>query len=206
MSELADFLLAAITTYGTPLFGLVLLLGAAGAPIPTSLLVIAAGAFSNQGILHPAAAFFFGVAGVVLGDSLSYSAGRLGGDWLAHRYAGKTIWQRAVEAFQQYGGWAIFFTRFLVTAIATPTNLVAGVSRYRYRRFLALSVGGQAIWVGAYGSLGYAFGSQWELVSDFVSDFSGLALGVLLLSTGVFLYWRRARSKRLLQMTNLPSR
>jgi membrane protein DedA with SNARE-associated domain len=38
-----------------------------------------------------------------------------------------------------------------------------------------------------YGGLGYAFGSQWELISDFISNFSGFILGALALGLGIYL-------------------
>jgi membrane protein DedA with SNARE-associated domain len=206
MSELSDFLLAAMVAFGAPLFGLFVMLGAAGAPFPTSLLVIAAGAFVQQEILNPVEVSLFGIAGAVLGDSISYGVGRLGSLWVGSRYANRPLWQRAAAGFERYGGLAIFFTRFLFTAIATPTNLAAGLGKYPYRRFLTLAIIGQAIWLGGYGSLGYAFGSQWEAVSEFVADFSGLALGITLLSAGIYLYLRRSRGRQKAQMTNLPSR
>ena len=44
-------------------------------------------------------------------------------------------------------------------------------------------------WLVLYGGLGYWFGGQWELVYDFVSNFGGLALGVVLLGAGVKAAW-----------------
>jgi hypothetical protein len=35
--------------------------------------------------------------------------------------------------------------------------------------------------------LGYAFGSQWELISDFISNFTGFVLGAVVLGVGIFI-------------------
>jgi membrane protein DedA with SNARE-associated domain len=37
-----------------------------------------------------------------------------------------------------------------------------------------------------FGSLGYLFGSGWELVNSFLSNMSGVVFGVLLLGVGVY--------------------
>ena len=55
------------------------MLGALGFPIPTSLLVIAGGAFSRQGMLNLMPAAGLGLLGAITGDSISFAMGRLGG-------------------------------------------------------------------------------------------------------------------------------
>jgi len=46
-----------------------------------------------------------------------------------------------------------------------------------------------------YGGLGYIFGSQWEAISQFISDFSGLLVGVVALGAGIYFLVRRRRRK-----------
>jgi membrane-associated protein len=86
---------------------------------------------------------------------------------------------------------AIYLTRFLITALAIPTNLIAGGSGIRFRRFITYDTIGEITWIVLYGGLGYWFGSNWEMVSDFISNFGGLLLGLALLSGGVWLGVRR---------------
>jgi len=78
-------------------------------------------------------------------------------------------------------------------------NLIAGTSNFRYRRFIVYDLLGESIWIFGYGGLGYLFGTQWEVISDLLSNLSGLALGLLLLGAGIWLAirWGRAiESKR----------
>ena len=49
-------------------------------------------------------------------------------------------------------------------------NVVSGTARYPYRRFLVYDVIGESIWVVLYLSLGYAFGANWELLVDLLSN------------------------------------
>ena len=53
---------------------------------------------------------------------------------------------------------------------------------------------GELTWIVLYGGLGYLFGSQWELVSDFISSFGGLILGLMILGVGIWLWVRRLRA------------
>ncbi|MFC1976391.1 hypothetical protein ACFLXQ_08325, partial [Chloroflexota bacterium] len=61
--NLTDLLLHGMTTYGAAVFGLVLLLGALGVPIPSTLMVLAAGAFARQGAIDWRAALLIGLLG-----------------------------------------------------------------------------------------------------------------------------------------------
>jgi membrane-associated protein len=191
---MSDFLLTQIINYGAPLFAALLFLGALGIPIGASALVIAAGAFSQQGILDWPLTAFFGLLGAVIGDTISFGIGFYAKDWVDNRFGRSPTWRNAQETFDSRAGLAIYLTRFLVTALAVPINLIAGGSGIKFRRFMAYDSLGELTWILLYGGLGYLFGSQWELVSDFISNFGGLILGVVILGVGVWLGLRRRKS------------
>ncbi|MCL4299857.1 MAG: VTT domain-containing protein [Anaerolineae bacterium] len=192
--NLTDLFLTGVIVYGAPAFGLALLLGAFGLPLPGSLLVIAAGAFVRQGVLDGWLALILGLGGALLGDSLSYGLGRVAKAWVQARFEQASVWRRAQTTFNRQGGLTVYLTRFLLTPLAIPVNLIAGGSSYSFWRFLAYAAAGEATWLVLYGGLGYIFGSQWELISQFVSDFSGVLVGIVALGTGIyFLLYRQHR-------------
>ncbi len=191
---MSDFLLTQIINYGAPLFAAFLFLGALGVPVGASVLVIAAGAFSQQGILDWVSTAVLGLIGAVIGDAISFGIGFYAKDWVDHRLGRSTAWKNARRSFDSRAGLAIYLTRFLVTALAVPTNLIAGGSGIQFRRFMAYDSLGEFTWIILYGGLGYLFGSEWELVSNFVSNFGGLILGVVVLGGGVWLGFRRRRN------------
>lgn len=181
---MSEFLLTQVINFGAPLVGLILFLGALGLPIGASVVLIAAGAFGQQGILDIPSAAILGLAGALLGDTLSFGMGYYAKDTVQQRFGNSPVWKNATETFQKNAGLAVFFTRWLITAIAIPTNLIAGGSGYKYSRFMRYDIAGEVLWIGLYGGLGYLFGSQWELVSDFISNFGGLVLGIVLFGFG----------------------
>jgi membrane protein DedA with SNARE-associated domain len=192
---MADFLLTLIINYGPPVFALLLLLGALGVPVGASVLVIAAGAFSQQEILTWYSTAALGLAGAILGDAISFGVGFYAKEWIDQRVGNSSAWKSAREAFDARAGLAVYLTRFLITALAVPTNLIAGGSGIQFRRFMLYDFLGELTWIVLYGGLGYWFGSQWEVVSDFVSNFGGLLLGLIILIAGIVLATRWLRSR-----------
>ena len=58
---------------------------------------------------------------------------------------------------------------------------------------MAYDIAGEITWIVLYGGLGYWFGSEWELVSNFISNFGGFMLGLVILIGGIVLALRRSR-------------
>lgn len=190
---MSELLLTQVINYGSPLVGLILFLGALGLPVGASAVIIAAGAFSQQGILTWPQTALIGLGGAILGDMLSFGMGYYARESVQKRFGKSSVWRSARASFQQRAGLAVFFTRWLITAIAIPTNLIAGGSGYKFSRFMVYDITGEILWISLYGGLGYWFGSQWELVSTFISNFGGLILGLVILGFGIqqALKWRK---------------
>jgi membrane-associated protein len=195
---MSEFLLTQIINYGAPILGLIVFIGAIGAPLPGTLIVVAVGAFCRQGFLSWPITGLVAFICVVLGDGLSYSMGYYARESILRRFSASTQWTQAEKSFQNWGGMSVFLTRFLITGIAVPVNLLAGTGSFPFKRFMIYDVLGEAIWIFGYSGLGYLFGTQWEVVSDFISNFGGLMLGLVVLVAGFLLArrWLRPNSAR----------
>ena len=194
--NITEFFLTGILNYGALMLSATLYLSALGAPIPGTFVVLAGGAFVQQGVLEWRSAFLLGLLGVVLGDSSSYAMGRLAKGWVQRRFGQSAAWQTAQTTFDRRGAFAIYLTRCFVTPLAIPTNLIAGSGGYVYWRFLIYDTAGEITWLGFFGSLGFIFGSQWEAISQFVSDLSGLLAGIALLGLGLYFLFRRRQASK----------
>lgn len=202
---MSDYLLTQIINYGAPIIGLTVFLGALGVPVPGTLTVIVAGAFSSQGILSWPLTALIGLTCVVLGDSLSYGMGYYASKSLLKRFSAAPAWIQAEGYFQRWGGMSVFLSRFLITTIAVPVNLLAGTGDFPYKRFILFDIAGETIWVLGFGGLGYLFSNEWEVVEDFLSNFGGLTLGVAVLGLGIWLAIRRMKNKNVLQSKTLEA-
>lgn len=186
---MSEYLLTQVINFGAPLLWLVVFIGGLGVPLPCTVLVIAAGAFARQGILPWHTTAIFSIISVVLGDMISYSFGFYAREKVLDRFSDTPRWRQAEKTFRKWGPLSIFFSRFLVTAIALPVNLMSGTTRYPFRKWLTYDAAGETVWILGYGGLGYLFGSQWEVVSEFLSNFGGVVLGLLIFVIGVKQAW-----------------
>ncbi|MCL4300858.1 MAG: DedA family protein [Anaerolineae bacterium] len=184
--NLTDLFLSWLADYGSVALGLILLLGALGVPVPATLTVVTTGALVQQGSIEGGSAAAFGLAGAVLGDSLSYMTGRLAKRWVQHRFGKSSFWQTAQYQFEQRGAWAVYLTRFLLTPLALPINLIAGSSGYSFRSFLTYDLAGEITWLAIYGGSGYFFGSQWDLLNQWLSDYSGWLGGLIIAGISIY--------------------
>lgn len=191
---MSAFLLTQIINYGAPILGAIVFVAALGIPLPATLVVIAAGAFSREGFLPWHTTALIALACVVLGDCLGYALGHYARGPALKRLGKSEQWTRAESFFQRWGRMSIFLTRFLITGIASPVNMIAGMGNISFRTFLFYDVTGEALWVFGYGGLGYLFGSQWEVAGEFMSNFGSLILGLAILIAGVWLARKRLRA------------
>jgi len=187
VSEVSDFFLTWVISYGPPVIAVLLLLGGIGIPVPASLLVIAAGAFSQQGILDPLAAGCAGFLAVITGDSISYLIGNKAAGFMSPRLVSEANFTRAGILFAKFGGGMIVVTRSILSALAIPTNLIAGSSEYPFSRFLLFDMTGELIWIVGYGSLGYIFGAEWETISDFLTNMGGFLAAIFVVAIPAYL-------------------
>jgi membrane protein DedA with SNARE-associated domain len=203
MNALSAWALASLISHGAPILLLTAYIGSLGIPFPITLVVIAAGAITRQGLLDWRLAVLACLAGAALADNSEYLLGRLAGRWLKRRFEHKSVWQQAMATFKREGGWAILLTRFWLTTLAPEINMIAG-SRYPYLRFLFFDLIGELLWVFLYGGLGYIFAAQWEAVSQTMSWFSGLSMTLVILAGLIFFLGKRRKKARRCAEGRLP--
>jgi membrane protein DedA with SNARE-associated domain len=136
-----------------------------GAPIPATALLLTVGALSHApgGPSFPALAIagILGACGGHLGD---YWVGRLGGEfvnrWLARLRQGATLDSTLQWVLRLRGGRAalVFVSRILLTPIASPISLLAGMTRMPFASYLGIEAAGEAIYVLGNLALGRALG------------------------------------------------
>jgi membrane-associated protein len=190
MSALQELLLTTLLNHGAAVLGSVLWLAAMGVPLPATMLLMAAGAFVQQGVLAPATTAAVALIGAVAGDAGSYLVGRLGATRLPDRLRRSAPWLRAAALFERWGMWGVFVTRFLFTPLALPVNLLAGSTRYAWHRFMAAVIAGEIAWVALFGGLGYLFADRWEALSGLAGDAALAAVG------GALAVWGLVRTIR----------
>ncbi len=207
MSVFLPYLLAWLQEYGYPVLWLSVFVAAAGIPLPASLVLLAAGAFAALGDFNVIILALIALSASVCGDSLGYLIGRRWGSkvlgWLEQHgqlfISPQTIARSRVR-FQRQGGWAVFLSRFLFSALGGAVNLFAGMELYPYRRFLPYDIAGEALGAILPLGLGFVFGAAWEAVGDILGAIAVLFLALLLAT------WLATRLLAMTQRLKVASR
>ncbi|MFD1795850.1 hypothetical protein FQV27_03240 [Paracoccus aurantiacus] len=156
-------LLRLLPSWGPWLLAISAFLSCMMVPVPTSLLLISAGALSGTGHDFLSLAAAGAIGGAFLGDLTAFSLSRR----LSPRFAGRgarfaTVMRKAREFMARRGLMAIFLSRWLVTPLGPPTNYVAGASGVALPGFAAASLGGEVIWAALHLGIGHVFGRQFR--------------------------------------------
>ncbi|KHQ53270.1 DedA family protein [Mameliella alba] len=173
-------------------------------PVPTSLVMLAAGAFAAAGDLVLWQVWLSGWLAALAGDNTGFQVGRWGGrpflGWVARRTGRHRLIARGEAVIEARGGVGVFLSTWLLAPLGPWVNLVAGSLGLSRWRFALWDTAGETIWVTAYVGLGFAFGTQIDRVAEVVSDWGGLvsALAVaaaFALALGIKLRRRRDGSR-----------
>jgi len=183
--SLSDYLLSELGIYGLPLLFVILLVGCAGIPLPSSFLLMAAGSFVAQDELSLWPVLGLAATGAILGDNIGYALGRWGGRRMFTRFPklfAKDRLRRTESWLKRWGGSGIFFSRWLLTPLGPVVNITSGLTHYSWPRFLLYCVSGEALWVIIYVLLGRFFSGQVQAMSEFFGDFTWVIIGLLVVS------------------------
>jgi membrane-associated protein len=190
--------------YGYLALGALLLLAAAGAPLPWPV----AASFVLFGALtaHPTGPSFLALALVATvaattGHSLLYWLGRTSSprlqSWrrrleqrLERRLRRGTNAQRMEQGIAQNASLLIFITRCLVTPLAGPVSLLAGAMRIAAPRYLLWELAGTALYFCGYLALGRLLGPALPREPRALALFYGIVALVIALPS--LLLWLRA--------------
>lgn len=191
-----DTLLPLVPQYGLWLLGVTTFLSCLAVPVPSSLLMLAAGGFVSSGDLTGWQVVLAAFGGAVAGDQAGFSLGHEGGALLAPR-SGKraALMARAHRFLVRRGAIAIFLSRWLFSPLGPYMNLIAGATRMPRRPFSLASLVGEAVWVTLYVGLGALFADNIVAVADILGNASGL-LAALVVAGALGLWLRSALRAR----------
>jgi membrane protein DedA with SNARE-associated domain len=154
-------LYALIPRHGASVLFLAALLSCAGIPIPTSALMLAAGAFVASGDMHFLPVALATLAGAILGDQIGYGAGRVGGQPLWDRFRARpkftALMDRARAELDRRAVSAVILSRFPLSALGPWINLASGATRIAWHRFTLGVLLGDTVWVATYLGTGAFF-------------------------------------------------
>lgn len=180
------FLLSYLLVYKYTILFCVITGASFGIPLPATALIMAAGAFAAQGYLSFSDIFFYWLLASVFGDTLGYIISlRYGREIFIRMGLGKIFLSPKFTVienlFTKYSAMTIFSSRFLATTMGPVINILSGVTKIHYKKFLLYDILGECCYVLLYGGLGYVFGDQWEAISQISGDIASIIVLIVIL-------------------------
>ena len=196
---MTEWLQALVADWGALALGIITFLSCLAIPVPSSLMMLTAGAFAASGDLDLATVSASALIGAILGDQTGYQMGRLGyrrvEGWLLHSPSRAAILGRARSATQKGGGIAVFLSRWLFSVLGPYVNLLSPGAGLGWLTFTVMGIAGEIVWVISYVGLGYVAAGQLEQAGDMLGNALGL-LGSLVMTIGLgWLLLKRHRKR-----------
>lgn len=160
-------------------------------PIPSGNLLMIASGFSKVGYFDFYLVIIISIVANILGDNLGYWTARFYGEKILSKIGFKRILNskkfKEVEVhYSNHPGFIIFISRFEVLS-TLAINLLSGVSKTPYKKYLIHESIGSIAQVCVYGSIGYFFSYSWQSVNSTIGKVSliiGLITIILVIAFG----------------------
>jgi membrane protein DedA with SNARE-associated domain len=129
-----------------------------GLIVPGAIVVILAGIAAQDGSISLPVAYLLGLAGTIIGDTLSYCMGRFGWTRFRHFSVFKDVDEKVRKPLLEKGVMFVLLYHFAgYTRVVGPT--AAGFLKMPYREWAIVDHAGAALWIAGYMGIGYALGA-----------------------------------------------
>jgi len=181
-----------------------------GLPIPSTPMLLAAGALAGLGRMNLAFAWSLAIVASLIGDTLWFALGRWRGFSILNVFCRislepDTCVQKTQTTYGKHGANWLLFAKF-VPGLSTIAPPMAGMFKVTIWRFLGMDTAGAVLWSGAYLVVGWIFRDQLELVAALLAR---LGSGLIVVLVGVivlyiaFKYIQRQRVYRDLRIARI---
>lgn len=199
MNQISEWVLAIMAKFGY--LGIIFAMFAENVfpPIPSEVIMPAAGFAVARGDLNLLLVVVAGTLGSVLGALPLYYFGSLFNKQrlidFTEKY-GKYVFVKpddvisADDWFNKHGKKAVFFGR-MVPGIRSLISIPAGMNKMPLLPFIILTTAGAAIWTTLLTLAGYHFGQNYEVIEKFLAPYSKIFLGAAIVIVIIWLLRRR---------------
>ena len=199
MLQIIIQLIESLTPYGSLSYAImfaILIACGFGFPMPEDVVLITGGILASREVVTFTNTFIVTMAGVLIGDGIVFTIGRVYGQKVKQLGPFKKIFtpkrdEKIMNWFAKYGDKVIFFARF-APGLRTPLFLTAGSYRVSYTKFLVLDGFAAIISVPVWIWVGYIFGANLELLEQKVRQlqmgmYSLLGIALTALIAGIYI-------------------
>lgn len=172
-----------IYQYGLPSMFVIILLEYACFPVSSEIVLPFSGAIASTQNIRFTTILFASVLAGILGTSICYMVGRLGGapilDKIKRKFPkSKHAIDSSLEKFNKYGSLAVCIGR-VIPLCRTYIAFVAGAAKQSYTIFLLSSLIGITAWNTILIGLGYTLRENWSQVGSYYHEYKVIFLPLI---------------------------
>lgn len=174
-----------------------------GVPLPTMLVLIAAGALAGLGELNLVLVLVLAVVAALVGDTIWFFIGRRRGLQVLGFLCRVSLEPDscvggAKGVFLRHGARSLLVAKFIpgFTTFAPP---LAGATGMSYARFLAFDGLGSLIWVATFAALGWIFSDRIEQVIEYAAGFGWWFGAFVIAVLAIYVGWKVVDRQRLIR-------
>ena len=193
---ITGFLLDLVETLGPVGVGLAILAETVVPPIPSEVVLGAAGVLINEGRMDIVPVVLFATLGSLVGAVFFYWVGRLLGPRRSHAFLDRLPLVETEDVdktfgwFERHGRSAVFFGR-MVPIVRSFVSVPAGVVKMPFGQFLLYTAGGSLIWNSLLIGLGVALG---DIVNEYLGIIDYVLYAAIALAVAWFV-WRKVSGR-----------
>lgn len=204
MNQISAWVLSIMAKFGY--FGIVFAMFAENVfpPIPSEIIMPAAGFAASKGELNLVLVILAGTLGAVLGALPLYYLGRVFDKerllTFTEKY-GKYVFVKSCDVtaandwFEKHGKLAVFFGR-MVPGVRSLISIPAGMNNMPLPSFLVLTALGSSVWATVLTLAGYYLGQNYEVIQSILAPYSkGIGIAVVIIIIGWFIKNRLSNRK-----------
>ncbi|OED43985.1 hypothetical protein AB833_02560 [Chromatiales bacterium (ex Bugula neritina AB1)] len=177
---MTDTFFALIPVYGLWIVLLSVTLSCVALPIPSSLMVMAAGGFASAGDLAFWQLVAFSFVGFVFGDQIVYWTGRWASVSVIARFSRQpktaAVVASAQALFERNGLASVFVSRTLLSPLGPYVGYLSGALRVSWPKFTFSAIAGALVWSVGYAALGFIFSDQIGQIASLIKRSIGLIM------------------------------
>jgi len=200
-------ILLALESHGYWVVFVGLTLDMMGLPFPGEVVLLWAGFLIFLGVLQFPYVVLLATVAVLIGESFTYSMGRLVGErgekrlvefycrWTACTLGSAHCMEKTEGYLGRFRSWSLLFAKFVfgVRAFICPA---AGMLRIPYRQFLLFDLLGTVIWSATFTSLGFFLGTQWHYLAQGLERAQMVLGWLILFSLAFYLIFKIYKNRR----------
>jgi len=184
-----------------------LILDMMGLPFPGEIVLLWAGFLTFLGVLEFPYVILLATAAVLIGESFTYSMGRLVGErgekrlvelycrWTACALGSAHCMDKTESYLRRFRSWSLLFAKFLfgVRAFICPA---AGMLKIPYRQFLFFDLLGTVVWSATVTFIGFMLGAQWHLLARGLEKALTVLGWIAIFSVMIYLAFKIYKNRR----------